>query len=91
MISVAVRAVWAGLFTACCLRDRPWSGLPLGIGEYLGLLRARYRAGVAYHALRRRVADRRQPAETWGPENVLDVPPRRALWKVILRRDTPGE
>jgi len=72
-------------------RDRPWSGLPLGIGEYLGLLRARYRAGVAYHALRRRVADRRQPAEKWGPENVLDVPPRRALWKVILRRDTPGE
>ena len=47
----------------------------LGIGEYLALLRARYRADrAAYHALRRRVADRRQPAETWGPDDVLDVP-----------------
>ena len=47
----------------------------LGIGEYLAVLRARYRADrAAYHALRRRVADRRQPAETWGPDDVLDVP-----------------
>ena len=47
----------------------------LGIGEYLGLLRARYRADrAAYHALRRRVADRRQPAETWGPDDGVDVP-----------------
>ena len=47
----------------------------LGIGEYLAVLRARYRADrAAYHALRRRVADRRQPAETCGPDDVLDVP-----------------
>ena len=39
------------------------------------LLRARYRADrAAYHGLRRRVADQRQPAETWGPDDVLDVP-----------------
>ena len=50
-------------------------GERLEIGEYLGLLRARYRADrAAYHALRRRVADRRQPAETWGPDTVVDVP-----------------
>ena len=47
----------------------------LEVGEYLGLLRAWYRADrVAYHGLRRRVADRRRPAETWGPDTVLDVP-----------------
>ena len=53
--------------------DRVADGL--GIGEYLAVLRARYRADrVAYHGLRRRVADRRRPAETWGPDTVLDVP-----------------
>ena len=47
----------------------------LGIGEYLAVLRARYRAErAAYHGLRRRVADRRRPAETCGPDDVLDVP-----------------
>ena len=47
----------------------------LEVGEYLGLLRAWYRADrVAYHGLRRRVADRRRPAETWGPDDVVDVP-----------------
>ena len=47
----------------------------LEIGEYLAVLRARYRADRdAYHGLRRRVADRRRPAETWGPDTMLDVP-----------------
>ena len=47
----------------------------LGVGEYLALLHARYRADrVGYHGLRRRVADRRRPAETCGPDTVLEVP-----------------
>ena len=39
----------------------------LGVGEYLALLAARYRADRAsYHALRRRLHERTQPAETVG-------------------------
>jgi hypothetical protein len=47
----------------------------LGLGEYLAVLRARYRADrAAYHGLRRRILDQRRPAETWGPDDVLALP-----------------
>lgn len=48
----------------------------LGVVEYVALLQARYRAErAAYHGLRRRIADRHQPAETLGPDDGCDVPP----------------
>jgi hypothetical protein len=47
----------------------------LGVAEYLALLQARYRAErAAYHGLRRRVADRHQPAETLGSDEVFPLP-----------------
>ena len=63
----------AGGFGATPTRTGSLTGS--GLGEYLAVLRARYRADrAAYHALRRRVADQRRPAETCGPDDVLDVP-----------------
>jgi len=49
----------------------------LGVGEYLALLAARYRADrAAYHGLRRRLDERTQPAETVGvPGDLIDSLP----------------
>ena len=49
----------------------------LGVGEYLALLAARYRADrAAYHGLRRRLDERTRPAETVGaPGDLIDSRP----------------
>jgi len=49
----------------------------LGVGEYLALLAARYRADRAgYHGLRRRLDERTRPAETVGaPGDLIDSLP----------------